>query len=147
MAEITGSNVVSVAEHVVMKMLALVRNYIPAHDEVTGGGWGIGKIASRSHDLKDKTVGILGTGRIGQRVAASLKPFWVHTYYFDSRRLTTAEEQVLGARYSGFNALVSSADVLSINMPLTPATQELFNRELIYGMKKGAHLVNAAREG
>ncbi len=144
-AEITGSNVVSVAEHVVMQMLALVRNYILAYNEVIGGGWDIGKIASRSHDLEDKTIGILGMGRIGQRVAARLKPFDVHTYYFDSRRLTTAEEQVLGARYSGFNALVSSADVLSINMPLTPATQELFNRELLYSMKKGAYLVNTAR--
>lgn len=144
-AEITGSNVVSVAEHVVMQMLALVRNYILAYNEVIGGGWDIGKIASRSHDLEDKTIGILGMGRIGQRVAARLKPFDVHTYYFDSRRLTTAEEQVLGPRYSGFNALVSSADVLSINMPLTPATQELFNRELLYSMKKGAYLVNTAR--
>ena len=144
-AEITGSNVVSVAEHVVMQVLALVRNYIPAYNEVIGGGWDIGKIASRSHDLEDKTVGILGMGRIGQRVAARLKPFDVHTYYFESRRLPTAEEQVLGARYSGFNALVSSADVLSINMPLTPATQELFNRELLYSMKKGAYLVNTAR--
>ena len=144
-AEITGSNVVSVAEHVIMQMLALVRNYILAYNEVIGGGWDIGKIASRSHDLEDKTIGILGMGRIGQRVAARLKPFDVHTYYFDSRRLTTAEEQVLGARYSGFNALVSSADVLSINMPLTPATQELFNRELLYSMKKGAYLVNTAR--
>lgn len=144
-AEITGSNVVSVAEHVVMQMLALVRNYIPSYNEVIDGGWDIGKIASRSHDLEDKTVGILGMGRIGQRVAARLKPFDVHTYYFDSRRLTTTEEQVLGARYSDFDALVSSADVLSINIPLTPATQELFNRDLLYSMKKGAYLVNTAR--
>ena len=144
-AEITGSNAVSVAENVIMQMLALVRNYIPAYNDVIGGSGDIGKIASRSHDLVDKTIGLLGMGRIGQRVTARLKPFDVHTYYFDSRRLTTAEEQVLGARYSGFNALVSSADVLSINMPLTPATQELFNRELLYSMKKGAYLVNTAR--
>ncbi len=144
-AEITGSNVVSVAEHVVMQMLALVRNYIPSYNEVIGGGWDIGKIASRSHDLEDKTVGILGMGRIGQRVAARLKPFDVHTFYFDSRRLTTAEEQVLGARYSDFDAIIRSSDVLSINIPLTPATQELFNRDFLYRMKKGAYLVNTAR--
>jgi formate dehydrogenase len=144
-AEITGSNVVSVAEHVVMQMLILVRNYVPAYHEVIEGGWDIGKIAGKSHDLEDKTVGIVGMGRIGQRVAARLKPFDVHTYYFDSRRLSTTEEQTLGARYSQFDTLVRSCDVVSINIPLTPATQGLFDRDLLYGMKKGAHLVNTAR--
>ena len=56
-AEITGSNVVSVAEHVVMQILALVRNYIPAYQEVVDGGWDIGKVAAPSHDLEDKRVG------------------------------------------------------------------------------------------
>lgn len=112
-AEITGSNVVSVAEHVVMQILTLVRNYIPAYLEVTTGGWDIGKIASKSHDLEDKIVGIAGMGRIGQRVAARLKPFDVQTYYFDYRRLTTSEEQLLGAGYKGFDALVRECDVLA----------------------------------
>ena len=71
-AEITGSNVVSVAEHVVMQILTLVRNYLPAYQEVVDGGWDIGKIAARSHHLEDKSVGIVGMGRIGQRVAARL---------------------------------------------------------------------------
>ena len=105
-AEITGSNVVSNADHVVMQIPTLVRNYIPSYIEVTEGGWDIGKVAARSHDLEDKSVGIAGMGRIGQRVAVRLKPFDVHTYYFDYRRLNTSEEQVLGARYKGFNALV-----------------------------------------
>ncbi len=73
-AEITGSNVVSVAEHVVMQILTLVRNYIPSYFEVTEGGWGIGKVAARPHDLEDKSVGIAGMGRIGQQVATRLKP-------------------------------------------------------------------------
>ena len=144
-AEITGSNVVSVAEHVVMQMLTLVRNYIPAYLEVIAGGWDIGKIAAKSHDLEDKTVGIVGMGRIGQRVAARIKPFDVHTYYFDSRRLSTAEEQVLGARYSHLDALIRICDVISINIPLTPATQGFFDRDRLYSMKKGAYLVNTAR--
>ena len=144
-AEITGSNVVSVAEHVVMQILTLVRNYIPAYKQVIEGRWDIGEVAAKAHDLEDKVVGIVGMGRIGQRVAARLKPFDVHTYYFDYRRLSTAEEQVLGARYAHFDALVRRCDVISINMPLTPATEGLFNRELLYSMKKGAYLVNTAR--
>ena len=144
-AEITGSNVVNVAEHVVMQILTLVRNYIPSYMEVIEGGWDIGKVAAQSHDLEDKSVGIAGMGQIGQRVAARLKPFDVQTYYFDYRRLATAEEQVLGARYKGFNALVQECDVVSINMPLNPATQGLFDEKLLYSMKKGAYLVNTAR--
>ena len=144
-AEITGSNADHVADHVVMQIPTLVRNYIPSYIEVTEGGWDIGKVAARSHDLEDKSVGIAGMGRIGQRVAVRLKPFDVHTYYFDYRRLNTSEEQVLGARYKGFNALVRECDVVSINMPLNPATQGLFDRDLLYSMKKGAYLVNTAR--
>ena len=144
-AEITGSNVVSVAEHVVMQILTLVRNYIPSYIEVTEGGWDIGKVAATSHDLEDKIVGIVGMGRIGQRVAARLKPFDVTTYYFDYRRLSTPEEQVLGARHMSLDAIVPHCDVISINIPLTPDTDGFFDRQRLYSMKKGAYMVNTAR--
>ena len=144
-AEITGSNVVSVAEHVVMQMLTLVRNYIPAYQEVINGGWDIGKIAAKSHDIEGMTIGIIGMGRIGQRVAARIKPFDVNTFYFDYSRLTTAEEQVLGARYQKLDALIPQCDVISINIPLTPATQGMFHLERLKSMKRGAYLVNTAR--
>ena len=144
-AEITGSNVVSVAEHVVMQILTLVRNYIPCYKEVIDGGWDIGKVAAKAHDLEDKVVGIVGMGRIGQRVAARIKPFDVHMYYYDNRRLGTVEEQVIGARYLPLDTLVPQCDVISINIPLTPQTDGLFNRERLYSMKKGAYLVNTAR--
>ena len=144
-AEITGSNVVSVAEHVVMQILTLVRNYMPAHREVLDGGWDIGKVAARSHDLEDKRVGIVGFGRIGQRAAARLKPFDVQLRYFDYRRLPLVEETVLGARFQRLNELVAESDVVSINIPLTPATRGMFDRGLLYSMKPGAYLVNTAR--
>jgi formate dehydrogenase len=144
-AEITGSNVVSVAEHVVMQVLALVRNYMPCYQDVVDGGWNIGPLAARSHDLEDKTVGIVGMGRIGQRVAARLKPFDVRMFYYDNRRLSAAEERVLGARYLPLDTLVPECDVISINAPLTPATERLFDLERLRRMKKGAYLVNTAR--
>ena len=90
-------------------------------------------------------MGIVGMGRIGQRVAARLKPFDVDMYYFDYRRLTTTEEQVLGARYMPLEPLVARCDVVSINIPLTPATDGLFDRRLLGSMKRGAYLVNTAR--
>jgi formate dehydrogenase len=144
-AEITGSNVVSVAEHVVMQILALVRNYIPAYLDVVRGGWNIGPIAARSHDLEDMVVGIVGMGRIGQRVALRLRPFGVRVLYYDNRRMSTIEEEVLGAKYLSLDQLLPACDVVSINAPLTPATDHLFNRERLRQMKRGAYLVNTAR--
>jgi formate dehydrogenase len=144
-AEVTGSNVVSVAEHVVMQILTLVRNYIPSYLDVVQGGWNIGPLAARSHDLEGKTVGIVGLGRIGQRVASRLKPFDVRILYYDNRRLSTVEEEVLGVRYRSLPALLPECDVVSINSPLTPTTDRMFNRELLGRMKAGAYLVNTAR--
>lgn len=144
-AEVTGSNVVSVAEHVILQILALVRNFVPGYLDVVGGGWDIAQVAARSHDLEDKTVGIVGMGRIGQRVALRLRPFGVTVYYYDNRRLTTAEEEVLGARYRALDELMPLCDVISINAPLTPATDRLFDRERLARMKRGAYLVNTAR--
>ncbi len=144
-AEITGCNVVSVAEHAVMQILALVRNYMPAYTQVIDGRWDIGEIAAKSHDLEGKTVGIVGTGRIGQRLAIRLKAFDVPMLYYDFRRLSTVEEQLLGIRYSLLDDLLPRCDVISIHCPLTPETDGLFNRERLFKMKKGAYLVNTAR--
>jgi formate dehydrogenase len=72
-AEITGSNVASVAEQVVMHILALVRNYIPAYKQVIEGRWDIAEIASNAHDLEDKVVGIIGIERFGQRVCEKVE--------------------------------------------------------------------------
>jgi formate dehydrogenase len=144
-AEITGCNVVSVAEHAVMQILALVRNYIPAYKQVVEGRWDIGEIAAKSHDLEGKTVGIVGAGRIGQRLAIRLRAFDVPMLYYDFRRLSTVEEEVLGIRYALLDDLIPSCDVISIHCPLTPETDGLFNRDRLFKMKKGAYLVNTAR--
>jgi formate dehydrogenase len=144
-AEITGSNVVSVAEQVVMHILALVRNYIPAYQQVLDGRWDIAEIAAKAHDLEDKIVGILGMGRIGQRVCERLKAFNVKLLYYDQFPLRTVEEHVLGARFASKEQLVEQSDVITINTPLTPETDGMFDRNLIFSMKKGAYLVNTAR--
>lgn len=144
-AEITGSNVVSVAEHTIMQILTLMRNYLPAYRQVLEGRWDIAEAAARSHDLEGKVVGIVGAGRIGQRVALRLRPFDVRVLYYDFRRLSTVEEDVLDVRFSLLDQLLPLCDVVTIHCPLTPATDGLFNRERLFSMKKGAHLVNTAR--
>ena len=144
-AEITGCNVVSVAEHAVMQILTLVRNYIPSYKQVLDGRWDIGEIAAKAHDLENKVVGIVGMGRIGQRLAIRLQPFDVVTYYYDYRRLSTVEEKFLGVHYLPLDSLIPQCDVISIHAPLTPATDRLFNSERLSSMKNGAYLVNTAR--
>lgn len=72
-AEVTASNVVSVAEQNVLQLLALVRNFVPAYQQVVDGRWDIADIAAESHDLESKTVGLIGLGAIGQRTALRLK--------------------------------------------------------------------------
>jgi formate dehydrogenase len=144
-AEITSSNVVSVAEQVVMHILALVRNYIPAYKQVLDGRWDIAEIAAKAHDLEDKTVGVIGTGRIGQRVCTRLKAFDINLLYYNNFRLSTVEEFVLGVSYTPLEELIEKSDIITINTPLTPETDGMFNHDLLFRMKKGAYLVNTAR--
>lgn len=137
MAEITGSNVVSVAEQVVMHILALLRNYIEAYKQVLDGRWDIAEIASKAHDLENKVVGIVGMGRIGLRVCERLKAFAVKIIYCDYRRLSTVEEFVLGADYATYDRLLEKSDVITTNTPLTPQTKGMFSRDVLFRMKKG----------
>jgi formate dehydrogenase len=145
-AEVTGCNVVSVAEHVVMQILALVRNYIPAYKQVINGQWDIARIADKAWDLEGKHVGTVAAGRIGHRVLQRLKPFDVHLHYYDIKRLPAEEEKALGATYhKSVEDLVKVCDVVTINTPLHKGTEDLFNASLIAKMKKGSYIVNTAR--
>ena len=82
-AEVTYSNSISVSEHVVMMILALVRNYIPSYQWVVDGGWNIADCVERSYDLEAMAVGTVGAGRIGTAVLRRLKPFDVELHYTD----------------------------------------------------------------
>ena len=145
-AEVTYCNSISVAEHVVMMILALVRNYIPSHRWVIDGGWNIADCVSRSYDLEGMQVGTVGAGRIGWAVLRRLKPFEVGLHYTDRHRLPAAVEQELDVTYHpSAEALVRVCDVVTINAPLHPETEHLFNADLIGEMKRGAYLVNTAR--
>jgi formate dehydrogenase len=145
-AEVTGSNSISVAEHVVMMILALVRNYIPSYGWVIRGGWNIADCVERSYDLEGMTVGSVAAGRIGTAVLRRLKPFDVTLAYTDPRRLPADVERELGAAFYETPAqMVPQCDVVTINAPLYPGTEGLFNDDLIATMKPGAYIVNTAR--
>jgi formate dehydrogenase len=145
-AEVTFSNSISVSEHVVMMILALVRNYIPSYQWVIKGGWNIADCVERSYDLEGMTVGSAGAGRIGTAVLRRLKPFDVKLHYTDRYRLPLAVEQELGLTFhKDLGSMLSVCDVVTINMPLHAETKHLFNDALIAKMKRGAYLVNTAR--
>jgi formate dehydrogenase len=145
-AEVTYCNSISVSEHVVMMILALVRNYIPSYQWVVNGGWNIADCASRSYDLEGMAVGTVGAGRIGSAVLRRLKPFDVSLHYTDKYRLAPEVERELGVTYHpDVESLVRVCDVVTINTPLHPETEHLFNDTLIAKMKRGAYLVNTAR--
>jgi formate dehydrogenase len=145
-AEVTYSNSISVSEHVVMLILSLVRNYIPSYGWVVRGGWNIADAAMRSYDLEGMTVGTVGAGRIGLAVLRRLKPFDVTLHYTDRHRLPASVEQELELTYHPDAAsLVRGCDVVTINAPLHPETEHLFDDALIGQMKRGAYLVNTAR--
>jgi formate dehydrogenase len=145
-AEVTFSNSISVSEHVVMMILSLVRNYIPSYQWVVNGGWNIADCVARSYDLEGMDVGTVGAGRIGTAVMHRLKPFDVKLHYTDRHRLPDSMEQELNATFHpSTESLVGVCDVVTINTPLHPETEHLFNDALIGKMKRGAYLVNTAR--
>jgi formate dehydrogenase len=145
-AEVTYSNSISVSEHVVMMILALVRNYIPSYGWVVLGGWNIADCVERSYDLEGMKVGTVAAGRIGLAVLRRLKPFDVELHYTDRHRLPPEIEHELDLTFHETTAaMVPELDVITINAPLYPETEGLFDDELIATMKRGAYLVNTAR--
>ena len=120
-AEVTYSNSISVAEHVVMMILSLVRNYIPSYQWVVKGGWNIADCVSRSYDLEGMQVGTVAAGRIGSAVLRRLKPFEVGLHYTDRHRLPEEVERELGVTYHpDAESMVPVCDVVTINAPLHP---------------------------
>ncbi|WP_046502606.1 NAD-dependent formate dehydrogenase [Streptomyces odonnellii] len=145
-AEVTYCNSISVAEHVVMMTLSLVRNYLPSYKWVLDGGWNIADCVSRSYDLEGMQVGTVAAGRIGLAVLRRLAPFDVGLHYTDRHRLPESVEQELGLTWhESAAAMVPHCDVVTINAPLHPETEGLFGDELIATMKRGAYLINTAR--
>ena len=144
--EVTYCNSRSVAEHVVMMILSLVRDYHNQHRIVNEGGWNIADAVQRSYDVEGMHVGTVAAGRIGLDVLRKMKPFDVHMHYFDRHRLPESVEQELNlTHHESVESLVSICDVVTINCPLHPETEHLFNDELIAKMKRGAYIVNTAR--
>jgi len=128
-------------------MLALVRNFVPAHEQVAAGRWDVAEVAKDSFDIEGKVVATVGVGRIGERVLRRLVPFnCKELLYFDYQPLNAQAEKEIGCRrVESLEDMLSQADIVTINCPLHEKTKGMFNKALISKMKKGAWLVNTAR--
>lgn len=145
-AEVTFCNSISVAEHVVMMILGLVRNYIPSHQWVVKGGWNIADCIARSYDVEGMHVGTVAAGRIGLAVLKRLKPFDMHLHYTDRHRLPESVERELGLTWhASREEMYGVCDVVTLNCPLHPETEHMINDETLKLFKRGAYLVNTAR--
>jgi formate dehydrogenase len=145
-AEVSYSNSISVSEHVVMMILSLVRNYIPSYQWVVKGGWNIADCVERSYDLEGMHVGTVAAGRIGLAVLRRLKAFDVTLHYTDRHRLPAEIEKELNVTFHpDVESMVKVCDVVTINCPLHPETEHMFDDKLIAKMKRGAYIVNTAR--
>jgi formate dehydrogenase len=144
--EVTFCNSRSVAEHIVMMVLSLVRDYHNQHRIINEGGWNIADAVQRSYDLEGMHVGTVAAGRIGLDALRKLKHFDVHMHYFDRHKLPDEVEKELNLTFhESVESMVKVCDVVTINCPLHPETEHMFNDELIGKMKRGAYIVNTAR--
>lgn len=145
-AEVSFCNSISVAEFVIMLILALIKNYIPSHQWIINKGWNIADCVSRSYDLEGMQVGTVGAGHIGLAVLKRLKPFDVTLHYTERHRLPESVEKELGLTYhSNVESMIRVCDVITINCPLHAGTEHLFDEQLIGKMKKGSYIINTAR--
>jgi formate dehydrogenase len=126
-------------------ILGLVRNYIPSYKIVVDGGWNIADAAAREYDLEGMHVGTVGAGRIGSAVLRRLKPFDVKLHYTDRQRLPELEAEVGATWHPDAASMVPECDVVTINTPLHPETEHLFDDAMFARMKRGTYLVNTAR--
>ncbi|MEP9375183.1 NAD-dependent formate dehydrogenase [Aquabacter sp. CN5-332] len=145
-AEVTYCNSISVAEHVVMMILGLVRNYIPSYQWVVKGGWNIADCVARSYDVEGMHVGTVAAGRIGLAVLRRLKPFDMHLHYTDRHRLPAEVEKELNLTWHETREdMYKVCDVVTLNCPLHPETEHMINEDTLKLFKRGAYLVNTAR--
>jgi formate dehydrogenase len=124
-----------------MTILVLLRNFVPAHEQVARGDWDVAAVAKQEYDLEGKVVGTVAVGRIGERVLRRLKPFGCkELLYFDYQALSPEKEAEIGCRrVDSLEEMLAQCDVVTINCPLHEKTKGLFNKELISKMKKGEH--------
>jgi phosphoglycerate dehydrogenase-like enzyme len=140
-----GANAISVSEHAMMLMLAVSRRVIWQHGNVSGGRWRGNGPAPRMYEMFDKTLGIVGLGTIGKKVARLAKAFGMRVQYYDIVRMSEDAEDALGVRFRLLRELLKSSDVVSLHVPLNESTRHMIAARELTRMKPTALLINTSR--
>ena len=140
-----GANAISVAEHALMLMLAVSRRVIWQHGNVSGGRWRGNGPAPRMYELFDKTLGIVGLGTIGKKVARLAQAFGMVVHYYDIARLKEEQEDALGVRFRLLPEILRHSDIVSLHVPLNASTQHMIGAAELAAMKPSAIIVNTSR--
>ncbi len=142
-----GGTTVGVAEHTIMLILSALRRLPFADAELRHGRFHINALRAVSRELKGRKVGLVGAGRIGRAVAERLKPFGVTMIYYDPAGLPESVEAELGLLARSLDEVFAEAEIISLHLPLTPATRRLVDAERLATMRPDAFLVNTSRGG
>lgn len=135
------------ADLTVALMLDLSRRLSEGDRLIRAGRWNVifGADDYVGVDIKEKTLGILGMGRIGMAVARRARPFGMNLIYHSRTRLGAKMEHNMGLRYASFDQVIRKSDVLSIHVPYSKQTHQMINKDVFRKMKKTAFLVNTSR--
>jgi glyoxylate reductase/D-3-phosphoglycerate dehydrogenase len=139
-----GANSVAVSEHAILLMLAVSRQLIRQHTNVAAGRWR-GNNTPRVHEVRGKTLGIVGLGTIGKKTARLAAAFGMNLIYYDIARLTEDAEDALGVRFRLLRELLRTADIVTLHVPLNASTEHMIGAEELALMKPSAIIVNTSR--
>jgi D-3-phosphoglycerate dehydrogenase / 2-oxoglutarate reductase len=137
-------NTISTAEHTWAMMMSLLRNIPQANQSLKNGDWERKKYTGQ--ELYQKTLGIIGMGRIGTELAKRAKSFSMSVLVFDPY-LSTEKQKELSVTSVDLETLIQKSDIMTVHTPLTKDTRNLLNSENLTFAKKGAYVINCARGG
>lgn len=141
-----GANAIAVAEHAIMLMLAVCRRLTWQHSMTASGRWRGNDVANvRLYELHGRTLGIIGLGNIGKKVARLGQAFGLAVQYFDILRLTEDAADSLGVRFRLFDEVLRTSDIVSLHVPLTPQTRHMMGAAQFKKMRPTAYLINTCR--
>ena len=141
-----GANAVSVAEHTMLLILSAMKRVADLHEKCMDGKWRVGGFeGNRLFELEGKTLGIVGLGNIGKKVARRAQAFGMRVLYYDIVRLTEEQEDALDVRFALFDEVMKNADVVSLHTPLTPQTRKMMDARAFKLMKPTAFFINTCR--
>ncbi|MEZ4867572.1 MAG: 2-hydroxyacid dehydrogenase [Caldilineaceae bacterium] len=140
-----GANALDVAEHTLAMILAFYRRMVEMDANVRAGQWNVIDSGATTYCIDGKTVGIIGLGQIGQRVARLLGAFGATVLYHDAYPAKAEVEEALGVTRVALDDLLARSDIVTVHVPLNEATRGLINARALGLMKANALLVNTCR--